>query len=95
MGDYTYGNYVYFNNMTDTPNENHNHFILNQVPSFHITSPLKLMDDIFESLTKLSVNKMLKKWMKSHVQIVAQLSKFNVQNKDNQKMELIYNTTEK
>ena len=35
MAAYTYVDYVYFNNITDTPNEHHNHFILNQIPDFH------------------------------------------------------------
>ena len=49
---YSYGDYVYFKNMTDTPNKHHIHFILNQIPGFHIKSPFKLFDDMFESLTK-------------------------------------------
>ena len=60
MSAYTYGDYVYFNNMTDTPNEHHNNFTLNQIPDFHITSPFNLMDDVFESLPNLSVDKMQK-----------------------------------
>ena len=47
MPDYTYGDYVYFNNNIDTPNEHHNTFTLNQISDFYITSPLKLMDDTF------------------------------------------------
>ena len=77
---YNYGDYVYFKNMTDTPNENHNHFILNQILGFHIISPLKVYNDILESWPKLFVDKMVK-CMKSHVQIVAQLSQVNVCNK--------------
>ena len=60
MPAYTYGNYVYFNNLTDTPNEHNNNFILNHVPDFHITSPFKLTYDKFESLPNLSVDKMQK-----------------------------------
>ena len=48
MPHYTYGDYVYLKNMTDTPNEHHNHFILKQIPDFNISSPFKLCDDIFE-----------------------------------------------
>ena len=44
------------------------------------------MDYMFESLLKLFVDRMLK-WMNSHVQIVDQLSKVNVCNKDNQQIE--------
>ena len=29
ISDYTYVSNIYFNNMTDTPNEHHNNFILN------------------------------------------------------------------
>ena len=57
MSAYTYGDYVYFKNMNDTLNEHHNNFILNLIPDFHITSPFKLVDDIFESLTKLFVDR--------------------------------------
>ena len=53
MPAHTYGDYVYFNNMTDTPNEHRNHFILNQILNFHITSPFKLCDDMFEQLPKI------------------------------------------
>ena len=61
MAAYTYDYSVYFKNMNDTLNEHHNNFILNLIPDFHITSPLKLMDDIFESLPKLFVYKMQKR----------------------------------
>ena len=56
MAAYTYGDYVYFNNRTDTPNKHHNNFILNQIPGMYITPLLKLMDEIFESLPKLFVD---------------------------------------
>ena len=36
MPDYTYGYYVYFNNMTDIPNLQHNHFILNQITGSYL-----------------------------------------------------------
>ena len=81
MADHTYSDYIYFKNMTDTPNKQNTHFILNQIPDLHITSPFKLMDGIYESLPKLLVVKMLKTLMKSHVQILAHLSKVNVWNK--------------
>ena len=61
MEAYTYGDYIYFKNMTDTPNKDYNNFILNQIPDFHITSPFKLMDDIFESLPMVTVDKIQKK----------------------------------
>ena len=32
MAAYTYGGF--FKNMTDTPNEHHNNFILNNIPDF-------------------------------------------------------------
>ena len=57
---YFYGENVHFEKMTDTPNEHHNNFILNQMPYFHIKSPFKLMNDIFESLPKLFVDILLK-----------------------------------
>ena len=60
MAYYTYGGYVYLNNMTDTTNEHHDNFILNQVLDFYITSLSNLMDGMFESFTKLFVDRMLK-----------------------------------
>ena len=60
MSSYTYGDYVCFKNMIDTTNEHHNHYILNHIPELYITSPLKLMDDIFESFSSPSVDKMQK-----------------------------------
>ena len=46
--------------MNDTPSENHNNLILNQILDFHITPPFKLCDDIFNSFPKLFVDKMIK-----------------------------------
>ena len=40
MSDYTYGDYVYFNNVIDAPKEHYNKFILNKEPYFYITSLL-------------------------------------------------------
>ena len=61
--------------MTDEPKEHHNRFILNQNPFFYIISLSNLMDDTFISLPKLFVDQMIKKWMTSHVKVVARLSK--------------------
>ena len=52
------------------------------------------MDNIFSSLPKLFVDIMQIKWMKSHIQIVDQLSKANVWSKQKQQMELMYNSRE-
>ena len=60
---YTYGDYVYFKYMNNTPNGDHNNFILNQIPYFHITSLLKLMYYIFQSLKNFFNDEMLKKIM--------------------------------
>ena len=60
MSAYTYGDFVYFNNVTDTPNEHHNNIILNQITYFYMKSPSKLMNDIFESFPKLFVGIMQK-----------------------------------
>ena len=46
---------------TKIPNEYNNYFILNHILDFHTTSLFKLCDDMFESLTKLFVDKMIKK----------------------------------
>ena len=87
MTAYTYGDYIYFNKNIDTPNEHNNHFILNQILDFYITSPSKLIGGIFSSLPKLFVNKMIKECINSHIQIVAHLSKFvngkNILNRQN------------
>ena len=66
-----FGDCVSFINMTDTTNEYHDSLILNQIHDMHITSPLKFTDEIFESLPNLFVDKILKKWMDAHIQIVA------------------------
>ena len=42
MSSYIYGDYVYFKNMADTPNEHYDNLILNQIPHFYIISPFKL-----------------------------------------------------
>ena len=59
MADYAYGDYVYFKNMTDIPDQNNNNFILNKIPDMYITSPSKFMNEIFESFTNLYVDRML------------------------------------
>ena len=61
MSDYTYGDYVYFKNMTDTPNKHYIGFILNEIYYRYITSPLKFIDKIFESLPNLFVDQILYK----------------------------------
>ena len=60
MVSQTYVDYVYFKNMTDMPYEHHNHFILNHIQDIYITSTLKFMYEIFESLPNLFVDKILK-----------------------------------
>ena len=56
MSGYTYGGYFYFNNSIDEPKENHNHLVLNQKPSFYITSLSKLMGVTFKSFPELFVD---------------------------------------
>ena len=48
------------------------------------------MYDTFTSAPKLFVDKMIKKWMNSHIKVVAQLAKFVKWNKDNKKKEPMY-----
>ena len=72
--------------MTDITNDHHNCFILNQIHDMYITPPLKFMDEIFESLPNLFFDQMLKKCTNDHIQILAQLSKVNERNKDNQQL---------
>ena len=56
-----------------------------------ITSSFKFIDDIFEYLPILFFDKMVRKWINALIQLVAQLLKLNVWNKENQKMEQMYN----
>ena len=67
--------------MADITNEHYNHLILNNIKDIYITSPLECMDKTFESFPKLFVDKMIYKRMNAHVQITAQLPKFNEYNK--------------
>ena len=60
MSDNIYGDYAYFKRITDTPNEHNNNLIFDQITNFHIKSLFILMDDIFESLQKLFVDKIQK-----------------------------------
>ena len=60
MSACTSGDYVYFENTTDITNEHHNCFIFNQILDRFITSPLKFIDEIFESFSKLCVDQMKK-----------------------------------
>ena len=61
----------------------------------YIIPPLKLTKEIFVSLLNVFVKKILMKWTNANIQIVAQISKANVWNKDNQKMKQMYNVIEK
>ena len=75
-------------------------FLLNNVESTLHNKPiekiqrnrnrLKLMDDTFTSLPKLCVNSIIKNRMNSHINVVAQLSKFVNRNKENKQMEQMY-----
>ena len=47
MAAYNYGDYVYFNNMTDNPGRHHIGFIFNQRHGMYITSPLNILEEIF------------------------------------------------
>ena len=49
------------------------------------------MEEIFVSLPNPFVKKIIIEWMNYNIQIVAQLSKFNSQNKYNQQIEKNYN----
>ena len=95
MPGYTYGDYVYFKNMTDEPKEHHIHMIFNKNPNFNITSLSKLMDYTVTSLPKLFVDEMIKKWMNSDIKVVSQLSKVVKRNKENQGKEKLYIAREK
>ena len=46
-------------NMTHTLNEHYNRFIMNHIHDMYITSPLNFMDEIFKSLPKIFVDKIL------------------------------------
>ena len=46
--------------MTDIPNEHHNFFIFDQIHDMYITSPLNLMEKIFEPFPNLFVDQMFK-----------------------------------
>ena len=53
MAAFISGDCVNFKNMNDIPNALHNSFLFNQIHDMDITSPLKFMDDIFESFPNL------------------------------------------
>ena len=60
MKAYNYGEYVYFNNSIDAPEEHHDRLILNQKPKLYITSLSKLMANSFTSLLKSFVDEIQK-----------------------------------
>ena len=57
---YTYGDYVYFNNENDAPEEHHIQSILKTKSNIYITLLSKLMDNTLKYLPKLFVDKMIK-----------------------------------
>ena len=74
MPSYKYGDYVYINNIYDAPKEHHIHSIFKTYPDIYMTSLSKLMDESFQDLPKLFVDKMIKTWMFEYVKVVSQLS---------------------
>ena len=60
MTYYTYGDYVYINNIYDAPEEHHIHSILKTHPYIYITSLSKLMDESLQDLPELSFDIMIK-----------------------------------
>ena len=56
MADYTTGDY----DMIDMLNKYNIDFILNQIHDVYITSPLNIMEENFESMPNLFLNKILK-----------------------------------
>ena len=58
--DYTYGDYVSFNNKNDAPDENHIQSILKTNINIYRTSFSKLMYKKLQYLPKLFVDKMIK-----------------------------------
>ena len=87
MAAYNFGDCVYLKNMTDITNENYNYLILNHIKDMNIISPLKFINETFEFLPNLFVDIMVKECMNAHIQIVDQLSKVNLCNKENQQIE--------
>ena len=71
MPSYTYGGYVYINNIYDAPEEHHINSILNTHPDIYITSLSKLMDESLQDFHKLFVDKMTKTWMFECVKCVS------------------------
>ena len=94
MAVYTYDKYVYFNNMTDKPKKYDIGFILNQSHNTYITSPLKIMEEIFVSLPNIFISKK-DRLMNANIQIISQSSKVNLQDKHIQQMGQMYNGREK
>ena len=47
MPGYTYGDYVYYDNMRDALKEQHNHLILNHKKKSNLTTLMELMDVTF------------------------------------------------
>ena len=60
MPAYTYGDYVYFNNKKNAPEEHHIQSILKLKQYIYITSLSKLMDETLIYLPKLFADKMIK-----------------------------------
>ena len=62
MSYYTYGDYVYINNIYNAPEEQHIQSILETSPDLYLTSLSKLMDESLQDLPMLFVEKMIKTW---------------------------------
>ena len=65
LPDYTYGNYVYLNNIIDAHKKHNNKFTFNQEQDFHRTSLSGLMCETLILLPKLFVIKMIKNGWKN------------------------------
>ena len=90
MTAYTFGDYIFFDDIIDVPKEHYNQLALNKETRFYKTSLSNLMDKTLALLPKLFINEMMNLWMKSYNKVVSQLSKVIKCSKENQQMEPIY-----
>ena len=75
MPAYNFGDYGYFNNMTDKYKTNNIGFILNQRHEMYIISLLKIMEETFLSFPKIFVKMFLEPWISANIQSFAQSPK--------------------
>ena len=90
MPSFTYGCYVHFNYIDETPKSYHKFSIGKKEPDMTIMTPSIILTESLILLPKMVVEKMPVLWIQENVHIVVQISTIDVWNQKSQKKEEMF-----